>query len=296
MNEQIVSYGESLQTWAEAHVVRMLVILIAAWVANKVFRFLLRRFTDWFKGRYGDSRELAVRIDTLASVLRFTWLTALIVVVTAMELGELGLAVAPLVGAAGIVGLAVGFGAQSLVKDVITGFFLLLENHYGVGDVVNIAGTGGLVEAMNLRFTTLRDVHGTVHSVPHGEVTTVSNLTRDWSRMVVDLGVDFEAPPDRVIEVLKDECKRFHEDAEFGPQLIEEPEVPGIEELGDSAVVYRVMGKTLPTKQWGAMRELRRRLLIRLQQEEISIPFPQQTLSFREKDTLVAALAARAGN
>lgn len=296
MKEQLIQYGEALAKWAETNGVTMVIILVVAWIANKLFRFVLHRFTDLLKERYGESREFAVRIDTLASVLRFTWLTALFAIVIAMELEKVGVAIGPLVAGAGIVGLAVGFGAQSLVKDVIAGFFILLENHYGVGDVVNIAGTDGLVEAMNLRFTTLRDVHGTVHSIPHGEVTTISNLTRDWSRMVVDIGVDFDAPPDRVIEVLRDECKRFHEDAEFGPQLLEEPVVPGIQELGDSTVIYRVMGKTIPMKQWGAMRELRRRLLIRLGQEGIAIAFPQQTLSFREYDRLVEALAGRGGS
>lgn len=272
---------------------RMVLIVAVAWVANRAFGLVLSSFSRWMKERFGERRETAVRIDTLASVLRFTWLTALWVVVVTMELAAINVPIAPLLAGAGIVGLAVGFGAQSLVKDVITGFFLLLENHYGVGDVVNIAGTGGLVEAMNLRFTTLRALDGTVHSIPHGEVTTVSNLTRGWSRVLINLGVDYDANPDRVIEVLKDECKRFHQDETFGSQLLEEPEVTGIEELGDSAVVYRILAKTVPMTQWGAMRELRRRLLIRLQQEGITIPFPQRMLSFRDNGSLAEAFAGR---
>lgn len=269
----------------------LLLIVVVAWVANRIFRFVLARFINWLKERFEAKRDLAVRIDTLASVLRFTWTTALVIVVVTMALNELGVMVAPILAGAGIVGLAVGFGAQNLVRDVITGFFLLLENHYGVGDVVQIAGIGGAVEAMNLRFTTLRDLQGTVHTIPHGQVETVSNMTREWSRVLLHVGVDYGADPDRVIEVLSGVCKEFYEDPAFGPSLLEEPEVAGVESLEDSAVVYRVIGKTLPVKQWELQRELRRRLLKRLAEAGIEIPFPQRTLSLREKDPLLAALS-----
>src|SRR5690606_32104505 len=199
------------------------------------------------------------RAQTLGSLLASF---AAVVVTTITLLTVLGLFfdIAPLLASVGVLGLAVSFGAQSLVKDVITGTFMLLEGQFGIGDVVKIGDVSGAVEKITLRTTILRDVQGTVHIIPNGEVTRVSNMTKTWSRAVVDVGVAYREDIDRVIGVLRDIGRQLYTDPEWRALLVEEPQVPGVEQLGDSAVVVRTLVKTLPLKQWDVARELRRRV------------------------------------
>jgi small conductance mechanosensitive channel len=195
-----------------------------------------------------------------------------------MLLGAVGVDLGPLLAGAGVVGLAISFGAQSLVKDVISGLFILVENQFGVGDVVRLEGVSGAVEKMTLRVVVLRDVHGVVHIVPNGEIKKVSNLTRTWSRVVLDVAVAYKEDPDRVMQVMREVGRELGEDAQWKPLLIEPVEVPGIESFGESSVNIRIQAKTLPLKQWDVARELRRRLKHRFEAEGIEVPFPQQTV------------------
>jgi moderate conductance mechanosensitive channel len=195
-----------------------------------------------------------------------------------MVLGAVGVQLAPLLAGAGVVGLAVSFGAQSLVKDVISGLFTLFENQFGVGDVIRIEGVSGTVEKMTLRVVVLRDVHGVVHIVPNGQITKVSNLTRSWARAVLDVEVAYREDPDRVIAVLRELGRELYEDAQWRPLLIDPVEVPGIETMTDSSITIRVMVKTLPLKQWEVARELRRRIKLRFDQEDIHVPTPLPTV------------------
>ncbi|MBW3573080.1 MAG: mechanosensitive ion channel family protein, partial [Gemmatimonadetes bacterium] len=222
------------------------------------------------------------RTRTLLSLLRSVGVVIIAVMTLFMVLGALGVLLGPLLAGAGVVGLAVSFGAQSLVKDVISGLFMLFENQFGVGDVIRIEGVSGAVEQMTLRIVVLRDVHGVVHIVPNGQITKVSNLTRSWARVVLDVGVAYKEDPDRVIQVMKQVGAELWDDPEWRPVLLEEIQVPGVESFMDSAVTFRMWAKVLPLKQWDVGRELRRRLKVRFDQEGIEIPFPHQTLYWGE--------------
>jgi len=189
--------------------------------------------------------------------------------------------IGPLLAGAGILGLAVSFGAQSLVKDIIAGFFFLLEGQFAVGDIIEIAGKSGVVERMTLRMVVLRDLQGSVHMIPNGAITTVSNMTRTWSRAVVDVGVAYDTDLDHAISVFREEAGNMAADPEWTDRFDGPPEVLGIEGLTDSAVTVRTLLRTRPGQQWSVQREFRRRIKGRLDREGIEIPFPQRTLHVR---------------
>ena len=200
---------------------------------------------------------------------------------TLMILQEVGITLGPLLATAGVAGLAIGFGAQTLVKDVISGIFILFENQFLLGDVIETANVSGAVEEINLRTTVLRDVHGVVHIVPNGEIRVLSNKTKGWSRAVLEVGVGYNEDIDRTIEVLREVCADLYNDPEFGALLLEEPTVPGVEAFGESAVMIRVMARTVPLKQWDVAREFRKRIKQRFDDEGIEIPYPQRTVWHR---------------
>ena len=229
------------------------------------------------------------RTRTLISLLRSVGVVLIVVLFIFMTLGALGVQLGPLLAGAGVLGLAVSFGAQSLVKDVISGLFMLFENQFGVGDVIRIEGVSGAVEQMTLRVVVLRDTHGVVHIVPNGQITKVSNLTRGWARAVLDVAVAHTEDPDRAMVVLREVGEELYEDPEWKPLLVEPVQVPGIENLTDTAVTIRVMAKTLPLKQWDVARELRRRIKARFDQEGIEIPFPHQTVQWEGVPPALAA-------
>jgi len=193
-------------------------------------------------------------------------------VVVVICLSQLGFDVRPILAGAGIVGLAVGFGAQYVVRDVIAGFFLVLEDQVRVGDVAVVNGTGGLVETLTFRTIVLRDVAGTVHVFPNGSVTTLANMTRDWSGYVVDVEVGYRQDPDRVVTVMRRVDAEMREDPVHGPSILEPVEVFGVDAFKESSVVIRARLKTRPTQQWAVGREYRRRLLLALVAEGIEMP------------------------
>jgi small-conductance mechanosensitive channel len=257
---------------------RILGALLVSWLAFWALKLVLRRIEKSLGATPGVVTPHEQRTRTLLSLLRSIGLVLIGVMTVFMVLGSVGVQLAPLLAGAGVVGLAVSFGAQSLVKDVISGLFILFENQFGVGDVIRIEGVSGSVEKMTLRVVVLRDVHGVVHIVPNGQITKVSNLTRSWARVVLDVGVAYKEDPDRVMEVLRDLGKELYDDPEWKPLLVGEVEVPGIETFGESSVSIRVMVKTLPLKQWDVAREMRRRIKLRFDAEGIEIPFPHQTV------------------
>jgi small conductance mechanosensitive channel len=254
------------------------VILLVAIVAYRVVKLLIKRMVEReFDDEDPVGRRLRLqRAHTLASLLGSVALVV-IATVTGLTLLDNFLDIGPLLASVGVLGLAVSFGAQSLVKDVITGTFMLLESQFGVGDIVRISDVSGQVERMTLRTTTLRDLHGVVHIVPNGEITRVSNLTKSWSKAVLDIGVAYRESVDRVIELLHDIVEEFHHDDEWSGRVLEAPEVLGVQELADSAVIIRVSIKTLPQEQFGVSRELRRRIKNRFDEEGVEIPFPHMT-------------------
>ena len=263
--------------------VRTAVILLVAIVAYRLVKALIRRMVQ---REVADEDPVTRRLrlqrsQTLASLLGSV---AFVVIATLATLTVLDnfIDIGPLLASVGVLELAVSFGAQSLVKDVITGTFMLLESQFGVGDVIRIADVSGQVERITLRTTTLRDLHGVVHIVPNGEITRVSNLTKSWSKAVLDIGVAYKENVDRVIALLASIVEEFHRDPAWAPRLLEAPEVLGVQDLGDSAVVIRASVKTLPQEQFAVSRELRRRIKNRFDEEGVEIPFPHMTFYWGE--------------
>lgn len=265
--------------------IRAAVIILAAIIAYRLVRLLIKRLVD----RPADDededpverRARLQRAQTLASLLGSVAFVVIAAVTVLTVLGNF-LDIGPLLASVGVLGLAVSFGAQSLVKDVITGTFMLIESQFGVGDIVRIADVSGQVERITLRTTTLRDLHGVVHIVPNGEITRVSNLTKSWSKAVLDVGVAYRENVDRVIDLLRAIVQSFHQDEDWAHRLLEPPEVLGVQSLGDSAVVIRVTVKTLPQEQFGVSRELLRRIKNRFDEEGVEIPFPHMTFYWGE--------------
>jgi small-conductance mechanosensitive channel len=274
----------------------LFVALLAFWALKLVLRRIEKSLGEPQPGTVVSLHEQRAR--TLVGLLRSVGRVIIGVLLIFMVLGALGVNLGPLLAGAGVIGLAISFGAQSLVKDVISGLFILTENQFGVGDVIRIEGVSGAVERMTLRVVVLRDTHGVVHIVPNGEIKKVSNLTRTWSRVVLDVGVAYREDPDRVMAVMREVGGELWEDAAWRPLMVEPVEVPGIEAFGDSAITIRMWAKTLPLKQWDVARELRRRLKLRFDAEGIEIPFPHQTVYWGEgqQPPVFAAMAAPRGD
>ncbi len=221
------------------------------------------------------------QLTTLVQILR--WAADIVIVVTAllMLLSTFGIDVTPLLASVGVAGLAVSLGAQTLIKDLIGGILILVENHYVVGDSIRVGDVSGKVERLTLRATYIRDVNGLLYVVPNGEVRIVGNMTKEWSRALVDIGVAYEEDMDRALSVLEEAAAAFAEDPEFGPLLLEPPKVLGPLSLGDWAFTVRFMVKTQPGKQWAVARGLRKQILAACEQEDISLPYPRQEVWVR---------------
>jgi small conductance mechanosensitive channel len=262
-------------------------IFLIAMVITSVSRFVISRMEhvvgERMKARPGASEtEVNKQITTVGEIVYKTVFITLWIVAVMMVLNELGFDIKPVLAGAGIVGLAVGFGAQNLVRDVISGLFMIIENQVRVGDVAILNGTGGLVEAVNLRTTVLRGLDGAVHIFPNGTVNTISNLTHNFSYYVFDIGVAYKEDVDRVIDVLMQLSEEITADPAFGPEILDPLEVLGVDKFADSAVVIKARIKTKPIKQWMVGREMNRRIKRRFDEEGIEIPFPHQTLYFGE--------------
>ncbi|WP_289283384.1 mechanosensitive ion channel family protein, partial [Methylophaga sp. UBA5088] len=229
-----------------------------------------------------SSLESRKRIETIVRLLKQAGLLAIWITFFLIILREIGVEVGPLLASAGIVGLAIGFGAQNLVRDVISGFFIILENQIRVGDVAVINGTGGLVEAINFRTTVLRDLAGIVHFFPNGTITTLSNMTTEWSAYVFDIGVAYKENTDEVTKVIREVADSMMADEDMKHLIIEPPEIFGVDKLDNSAVVIKGRIKTLPIQQWTVGREFLRRIKLSFDEKNIEIPFPHSTLYFGE--------------
>ena len=221
------------------------------------------------------------RAVTLAGIFKSVSKIVIVLVAALTILGILGINTAPLIAGAGVAGLAISFGAQNLIRDFISGFFILLENQYRVGDVIRAAGVSGQVEDMNLRITVLRDLEGVAHFIPNGEIKVVSNLAKEWSRAVVNVGVAYKEDLDRVVSVLNTVGQELSRDPIFGQGILEPPQVLGVENFGDSQVTLRIVTKTRPLKQWETARELRRRIKAAFDREGIEMPYPHRVVYSR---------------
>ncbi|NIQ97236.1 MAG: mechanosensitive ion channel family protein [Desulfuromonadales bacterium] len=265
---------------------RLLLILFAAWVALAIIRKLLKhleaRLIEKSRVEGEPPSEAAKRVETLFRLVRQAVRIVLWLTVGLIVLKEFGVEIGPILAGAGILGLAVGFGAQNLVRDVISGFFFILENQVRVGDVAIINGTGGLVESINFRTIVLRDLAGTVHVFPNGTVTTLSNMTNEWSAWVFDIGVAYKENTDKVTEVIREVAEQMRQDDTYGPLIIEDVEIFGVNKFGDSAVEIKGRLKTKPIRQWMVGREFLRRIKLAFDERDIEIPFPHRTVYFGE--------------
>ncbi len=221
------------------------------------------------------------RTQTMASVLRSVSTGAIFAVASVMVLAELGIDIAPIIASAGILGVALGFGSQTLVKDFLSGIFMILEDQYGVGDVVDVGEASGSVESVGLRVTRLRDLNGTVWYVRNGEILRVGNKSQGWARAVIDVPVAYEEDVARVRDLLKEAASKLWEDENYHELILEEPEVWGVESLSADAVVVRVVVKTQPLKQWDVAREMRERIKAAFDEHDVELPFPQRSVWLR---------------
>jgi small conductance mechanosensitive channel len=256
---------------------RIVLIVIVAWVAIVVLQRTVRTLRIRIAARMGDV-EAARRAETLGRVIRYLIALVISAVAVMLVLAEVGVSLAPILGAAGVVGLAVGFGAQSLVKDYFTGFFILFEDQIRTGDVVKIVDIGGLVEDITLRHVRLRDYDGNVHFVPNSLITTVTNMGRHYAQAVVDVGVAYRENVDEVIQVMAQVGAGMREDPVCGPKILGDLEIAGVERFDDSAVVVRCRFKVAPLEQWTVKREYLRRIKAAFDERGIEIPFPHVTL------------------
>jgi small conductance mechanosensitive channel len=270
----------------------ILIIVVALLILLRLARFVLNRTFSAIAARREDG-EAAKRLNTLRSVIGYGVTVGIVGVALMMIFDKLGINIGPVLAAAGIVGLAVGFGAQQLVQDIISGFFILIEDQIRVGDVVNIAGKGGLVEKVSLRMTVLRDLSGNVHYVRNGQIDVITNMTKDFSYWLLELGIDYGEDPDRVTEVMREVSAEMETDPEFGKDILEPIEVLGLNEFGDSSMVVAARLKTRPIRQWAVGREFRRRLKRAFDARGITIPFPQMTVSTRGLEQTQAAVHHR---
>ena len=276
------------QTWTHIwQTVLIAVVAIAVWLVG---RWLIHRSSARLQHRLEATGDLAhrARAQRLATISRTASAVLLIIVivvgvVTALAVWDIP--IGPLVASLSVVGIAIGLGAQDLIKDVIAGMFVIAEDQYAVGDVVELAGVSGSVEEIRLRTTVLRDLDGSMHHVPNGAVRVATNLTYEYSRVVVDLSVAYEESVDRAIEVIGDTAAAFAADSEWSAALVEEPKVLGVDALEDSGVVIRVLFTTDPDLRWQVKREFLRRAKNGLDSEGIEIPYPHVTVDRRDGRT-----------
>ena len=273
---EIAAWWTAQGGWATT-LLRVSLIALGAWLLVAALQRAIRAFRVRIAERL-DDREAQKRAETLGRVFRYLVAVVVSLIAGMLILGELGVSVAPILGAAGVVGLAVGFGAQSLVKDYFTGFFLLLENQIRQGDVVKLGDHAGLVESVTLRHVQLRDYDGNVHFVPNGQITTVINMSREFAQAVVDVGVAYREDVDEVIAVMREVGAALQSDEAFAPRILAELEIAGVEAWGDSAVTIRCRYKVLPLEQWGVKREFLKRLKKAFDERGIEIPFPHLTI------------------
>jgi len=265
--------------WSQTTVtlLRVAAILIMAWLARLAATRLIRSFRVRIAARMSEPAQIK-RAETLGRAFRYLASVIISLLAGVLVLAELGISIAPILGAAGVVGLAIGFGAQSLVKDYFTGFFILLENQITKGDVVDIAGKAGLVEDITLRYVRLRDYDGNVHYVPNGLISTVTNMSQDFAYSVVDVGVAYREEVDESLAVMREVADALCADGQHAHRILAPVEIVGVDRWEDSAVILRCRFKVRPLEQWTVRREYLRRLKSAFDQRGIEIPYPHLTL------------------
>lgn len=304
-------WSESSAQWLDiifAKPLKIIVIVVVAYLVSRFARAAIARFAASLAGDKQTARRIKRRLrgwaladrlpasvlatgaldmraharaETLGYVLRSVASFAIWGIAGITILGELGINLGPLIAGAGIAGVALGFGAQSLVRDFLAGIFILIEDQYGVGDTIDVGEASGIVEAVSLRTTRLRDVSGTVWHVPNGQIMRVGNMSQQWARALLDVDVAYGTDLDEAQRIIKETADVLWRDAAWSGKILEEPEVWGVEALAVDGVTIRMVIKTLPAAQWGVLRELRARLKVALDGAGIEIPYPQRTVWVR---------------
>ncbi|ULA69713.1 MAG: Putative Small-conductance mechanosensitive ion channel [Nitrospira sp.] len=284
--DTIVAWLLTMSATVGIAILRIILVLAIGYVAIRFVRLGLRQLERVMivasDKKDQESGTASKRAATLTGILRTIALSAIWAIIIIESLQLVGLDIAPILAGAGILGLAVGFGAQNLVRDLISGFFIILEDQVRLGDVAVINGTGGAVETITFRTISLRDFSGVVHIFPNGGITTLSNMTKDWSAFVLDMGVAYREDTDRVVEVMRAVGEELRQDQQLGALIVEPIEIVGVENFADSAVTIRARIKTKPAEQWKIGREYRRRLKKAFDAQHIEIPFPMRTLLMGE--------------
>ncbi|MBI5920714.1 MAG: mechanosensitive ion channel family protein [Betaproteobacteria bacterium] len=273
-------YIDRFLIWTPDHIAapaRIALILLLTLLALRAIHQVLPVLRDAIAKRQGSMEE-SQRVRTLSRVVRYALTVVTTVIASLLILGELGISVAPILGAAGVAGIAIGFGAQSLVKDYFTGFFLLLENQIRHGDVVEAGGKSGVVEELTLRYLRLRDYSGNVHFVPNNTISTVTNMSMGYAYAVVDADVAYGENVDRVFAVMRAVGKAMREDPRFAQKILDEIEIAGVDQWADSALVIRCRLRVAPLQQWNVRREYLQKLKEAFDREGIEIPYPHLSI------------------
>jgi len=278
--------------WAAARLLHGSIYLIGALLLHRVFNLVLLRVHEALRHRDGFGPEEEKRAETLLALLRRSGVAVLYLTVLLLVVSDFGIQIGPLLAGLGVVGVAVGFGAQYLVKDLITGAFLVFENQVAVGDVVHIEGFEGVVESMTLRTTRVRGAGGQLHIVPNGEIRCMTNLTRGWSRAIVEVGVSYRTGLDEIFAALAEAGRRTQSDSSVGKSVVEPPEVLGVTALGEAAVTVRLQAKTSAGEQWAVERAMRRAVVEVFRERSIDVP--SRGLLLSAEPELAALLKGRA--
>lgn len=274
---------ETMEAWLPGHVAtggRILLIAVLTLLALRTIHRVVPQLRELLVARQ-ETTEDGQRVRTLSRVIRYVLTVAVTLLGAMLVLGELGISVAPILGAAGVIGIAVGFGAQSLVKDYFTGFFLLLENQLRIGDVVDAGGKSGTVEELTLRYLRLRDYSGNVHYIPNGNITVVTNMSLGFAYAVIDIGVAYAERIDEVVALMRRVGETLRTDPSFAGRILEPLEVAGVEQWADSAVVIRCRFKVAPLEQWSVRREYLARIKAAFDEAGVEIPFPHVKLVYQ---------------
>lgn len=271
---------QNIKPWFFEHGIKIIAIVVAGYFMRKFVGVFTEKIIRKLivPGRSVTKEAERKRENTLIRIFTFSIEVMIWILVVLMILQEFGFAVGPFLAAAGIVGLAVGFGGQYLIRDLISGIFIIMENQYRIGDVVCFDGTCGLVENISLRMTTLRNLDGIVFHIPHGEIKKVSNLSKDFARVNLDIGVSYSSNIEKVISVVNKIGKELAKDKVWKEYILKPPQFLRVDDFGESSIVIKILGETKPLKQWEVTGELRKRIKIAFDKEGIEIPFPQRVI------------------
>ena len=284
LNEILKSYfGASIPVWATAmlSLINVAIILGLAWFIRSIVMRSIRILQSSLRNASEDNEEKK-RVETLGRVFRYVTSVTIVVVAVMLALSEMGISIAPLLATAGVAGIAIGFGAQSIIKDYFTGIVMLIENQIRQGDIVEVAGKAGFVEEVTLRYVRLRDYQGSVHFVPNGVITTVTNLSRNFAFAVIDVGVSYRTDIDQVFDILRDVSAALRHDPEFGDKILDDIEIAGVEQWAESAVMIKARIKVVALWHGPVRREFLRHLKIAFDANKIEIPFPQRVVHTKE--------------